>query len=312
MVLSLRYYIESKMASSLRLITSNLIKRSFRPTVVSASRFLSINRSYTTMPTDDSSVQSPIRLLCPKISSVSFEMDLDSRERSLTLKVPDQGLKINLDLPGLKLEDMRACAEHNTLFLQGKLLKEGDMSLPDQTSSEIKEERIPKKDDNIVNIIANDIIDSFCDITATRSWIYYDMFSDRSILGKGLCQVIATLSPINSFSIYKCVTRRGLEIKMSMPGRQKMKLTKQGLHVSLKMSELQREDIKLFFEYDTFFIEGKTKTEHYITGIHLPEGIQKKHNLIRRRMKHGIFYATLPCCVKKEELPGIKDQLKLT
>ncbi|MFS7960886.1 hypothetical protein Hanom_Chr08g00708321 [Helianthus anomalus] len=40
------------MASSLRHMASNLVTRSFRPTVVSAPCFLSIYRSYTTVPKD--------------------------------------------------------------------------------------------------------------------------------------------------------------------------------------------------------------------------------------------------------------------
>ncbi|KAI3731239.1 hypothetical protein L1987_62426 [Smallanthus sonchifolius] len=218
------------MASSLRLIT-----KSFRPTLVSPSRFLSIagHRSCSTIPID-----------------------------------------ADLKMPGLKKEDMRACAEHN-LFIQGNF---DGINLPD-IKEEIMKDGLLKATDPLSykdDIIAIEIISSFRHITAQHSWAYYDMFYDRSILGKGLCPIIAGLSSINSFSIYKKETRYGAEnlpgisIKMSMPGLQNIKLTTQGLSVSLSMYGLKREDVKIFFDYDTFFIEGKTKKEHYITGIRLP------------------------------------------
>lgn len=129
-----------------------------------------------------------------------------------------------------------------------------------------------------------------------------DMFYDRSILGEGLCPMIAK-SPMSSFSISKEETASTVSIMISMPGKQKMKLTKQGLRVSLCMSRdypkrgiPRRMDVKTFFDFDTFFIEakGKTKKDHYITCIHLPEGFNKKHNMIRREMKGERFYAWLP------------------
>jgi len=135
------------------------------------------------------------------------------------------------------------------------------------------------------------------------------MFYDRSIIGEGFCPIIPMLSPIiNSFAIYKEESEEYLRINIRMPAPVKMKLTRHGLRVSLKMSsqssthyyatKMNRESIKTYFDYDTFFIEGKTKNEHYITGIHLPEGVQMKHNMIKRKMKDDVFSAFLPC-VKK-------------
>ncbi|KAM0043288.1 putative Heat shock protein HSP14.7/HSP23.5/HSP23.6 [Helianthus debilis subsp. tardiflorus] len=147
------------MASSLRLITSNLLSRSvipFRPTVVSASRYLSHNaspQSSTTLPTDEFFDQSWLRMqmnLWPKISSMSFHMEKTAEGRSLTLNIPgvemmetNEGLCVSLNMPGLKKEDMKACVEHNTLFMQGKTNNEcclGGIKLTDKTSGDMKEE----------------------------------------------------------------------------------------------------------------------------------------------------------------------------
>ncbi|KAJ0538707.1 putative Heat shock protein HSP14.7/HSP23.5/HSP23.6 [Helianthus annuus] len=308
------------MASSLRLITSNVVARSVVPTVVSASRVLSIHRTYSTMPKDgDFSDQSPVSIKCPKISSLNFDMWLNHSYGRLNLKIPTEGMNVELRIHGLEIKDMMACAEHNTLFIQGT-------NLPENTSSDIKEEMkdgvlkvtLPNKDESQTNYIltniANHIIASFRDITAKHSWLYYgscflpyplkiveysyylcclflvisDMFSDRSILGKVLCPVIATLPSVNSFSICKSSeTAQKLNINLGMPANEEMKLTMQGLRMSLNMGEMEREDVKTFFEYDTFFIEGKTKKNHYITGIRLPEGIHMKHNMMKREMKDG-------------------------
>ncbi|KAJ0764626.1 putative Heat shock protein HSP14.7/HSP23.5/HSP23.6 [Helianthus annuus] len=297
------------MASSLRLITSNFVARSVAPTVVSASRVLSIHQTYSTVPKDgDFSDQSPVSIKCPKISSLNFDMWLNHSYGRLNLKIPTEGMNVELRIPGLEIKDMMACAEHNTLFIQGT-------NLPENTSSDIKEEMkdgvlkvaLPNKDESQTNYIltniANHIIASFRDITAKHSWLYYDMLSDRSILGKVLCLVIATLPSVNSFSICKTSeTAQKLNINLGMPANEEMKLTTQGLRMSLNMGEMEREDVKTFFEYDTFFIEGKTKKRHYITGIRLPEGIHMKHNMIKREMKDGTFYAFLPCIGKRVEM----------
>lgn len=127
------------------------------------------------------------------------------------------------------------------------------------------------------------------------------MFFDRSILGKELCPAIAMMSTINSFSIHKKDTTKRISIDMNMPGKEDMKLTTQGIRLSLDMSGVMRKNIKIFFDYNTLFIEGKSKKEHYITCIRLPEGIRKKHNMIKRQMYDGTLYAFIPC-VKKEKI----------
>ncbi|KAJ0764629.1 hypothetical protein HanPI659440_Chr08g0294281 [Helianthus annuus] len=156
------------------------------------------------------------------------------------------------------------------------------------------------KDDIMANFIAN-IVSSFRDITAKCSWPYYDVFFDRSILGKELCRVIGMLSPINSFSLHKEETaKRRRCIRMSMSGFQKMKLTRQGLLVSITINDrTERKYVKTYVDYNTFFIEWKTKKEHRIIGIHLPKGIHKKHNRSKRKMEDRVFYATIACSVKK-------------
>ncbi|KAJ0553347.1 hypothetical protein HanRHA438_Chr08g0348021 [Helianthus annuus] len=246
--------------------------------------------------------QSCLRSLSPIISSLEFEMEMYPCDRSLSLNIHgsdhDEPLLVSLEM------EEGTDDEHDMLLIQGK------------TSSDIKEEmkdgmlKQPSKEDIIANIGAN-IITSFRDITTKRSWIYYDMFFDRSILGKELCPAIAMLSPINSFSIYRSedtdmdqVYGHSLLITMSMPEEVKMKLTTQGLRVSLRMQGLgrtmrglERGDVNTYFINDTFFIEGRTKKRtyyeetfyetdetHYIAGIHLPEGIHKKHNMIKREM----------------------------
>ncbi|KAJ0546663.1 hypothetical protein HanIR_Chr08g0363441 [Helianthus annuus] len=288
------------MASSLRLITSNFVTISVVPTVVSASHHaLSIHRTYSTMPKDgDFYDQSSLSIKCPKISSLNIDMWLQRSDGLLRLEIPSEGMDVDLKIPGLEIKDMMACTEHNTLFIHG-------INSPENTSNDIKL-TLPDKDESQTNFIltsiANDIIASFRDITIKRSWLYYDMFSDRSILGKVLCPVIATLPSINSFSIYKRETAEDLYININMTGKEETKLTRQGLRVSLDMDGLEREDVKTFFDYDTFFIEGKTKNDHYITGVSLPKGIQMKHNMIKRELEGETFYAFLPCSGKKEEL----------
>ncbi|MFS7960914.1 hypothetical protein Hanom_Chr08g00708611 [Helianthus anomalus] len=289
------------MASSLRLITSNFVTRSVVPTVVSASHHvLSIHRTYSTMPKDgDFYDQSSLSIKCPKISSLKLNMLFRGSDGNLSLEIPSEGMNVELKIHGQEIKEMMACTEHNTLFIHG-------INSPENTSSDIKVTLPDNKDESQTNFIltsiANDIIASFRDITIKRSWLYYDMFSDRSILGKVLCPVIATLPSINSFSIYKRETAVDLYIHINMTGKEEMKLTRQGLRVSLDMYGLEREDVKTFFDYDTFFIEGKTKYNHYITGVSLPKGIQMKHNMIKRALKGDTFYAFLPCSGKKEEL----------
>lgn len=127
-----------------------------------------------------------------------------------------------------------------------------------------------------------------------------DMFFDRSILVKELCPIIALFPSIHSFSFNKDERSDALDMNMDMPGRMEMKLTMQGLRVSLEMYKVKRTQIRTYFDSDTFFIEGKTKRRHYITGIHLPKEIRKKHKMIRRLMKGRNFFAFIPCYAKKE------------
>ncbi|KAK9053101.1 hypothetical protein SSX86_029731 [Deinandra increscens subsp. villosa] len=264
------------MASSMRLITSNLLPFRYRSPAVLASRFFSTDRhiarsSYTTMPTDDSNDHAWLRIPCPKLSSLSFDMNNYGGGRCLDLKIPNEGMRVAVEKPGIEKKGI------NTFLIHGK------------THSERFLEGIDKDDHSITKFIVDDIITS-----------------------KRLCPIIAMLPVINSFSIYKEVDCSYLRITMDMPGKDiKMKLTSQGLRVMLDMDGVDRKDVKVFFDYDTLFIEGKTKREHYITGIQLPKGIHKKHNMIKRKMKDGVLYATFPCCVKEEELPQIKDQMKL-
>ncbi|KAI3731237.1 hypothetical protein L1987_62424 [Smallanthus sonchifolius] len=222
------------MASSLRLVTSNLITRSFRPTVVSASHFLSRitgHRSCTTIPIDaDFFDQSWINNMCPKMSSLSFQMSMTDEDRSLFIDIPGGDGYVELKMSGVEKEDMKK-----------KLppIKE-DMKLDGM----LKVADLPHKDEFKTDIMANimvNVIASFRDITTKRSWLYYDMFYDRSILGEEFCPVISSLSHISSFSINKLEDQghESLSIKVSMPGDVKMKLTTQGLRVSLKMASLR-------------------------------------------------------------------------
>ncbi|KAL8246090.1 hypothetical protein R6Q59_007306 [Mikania micrantha] len=128
------------------------------------------------------------------------------------------------------------------------------------------------------------------------------MFFDRSILSKRFYPLISMSSSlISSFKISKEENaNKRLEIRIDIPGPENTKLTTQGLRVSLKMFGLKRKDVRTYFDYGTFFIEGKTKKKHHITGIHLPEGIHKKHNMIKKEMKDGVFYAIIACVKKKE------------
>ncbi|MFS7960890.1 putative HSP20-like chaperone [Helianthus anomalus] len=269
--------------------------------------------------------QSWLRSLSPIISSVDFEVEM----------YPDDTRNLKLNIHG---------SEHDEPLCVSLEMEEetddGMLLIQSKTSSDIKEEmkdgmlKLPNKDDIMSNIGAN-IIASFRQIATKRSWIYYDMFFDRSILGKELCPAIAMLSPINSFSISRGETYKdkvfgdSLYINMRMPGEVKMKLTTQGLLVSLRMHGRERGDVKTYFNNDTLFIEGKTKKRkyydtvdgndtnfyetnerHYIAGIHLPEGIHKKHNMIKREMIDDVLYVIIACCVKQDELHKIKDQLK--
>ncbi|MFS7960894.1 hypothetical protein Hanom_Chr08g00708401 [Helianthus anomalus] len=267
------------MASSLRLITSNPIARSFRPTVVSASRFLSIQRSYTTLPVDDFYDQSWPRILSPHISSIHFSMIMTAETRTLRLSI-DENVTVELNMPGLKKENMRACADqHNNMFIQDKT-------------------QFTNKDDIMTKIIAN-ITANFRDMSTKRAWPYSgNLFADRSIIGRELCPVIAMLSPINVFSISKEETAEKLYTIIRIYEHEEMKLTKQGLLISslYEFSKWKREDIKTFFNYDTFFIEGIRKNKHSIIGIRLPEGFHKKHSMVKREMDIG--QTALLACVK--------------
>ncbi|KAK1432110.1 hypothetical protein QVD17_09001 [Tagetes erecta] len=176
------------MGTSLRLITSKLVTRSLLPTLVSSSCFHSIinaghQRGYSTMPKDDFCDHSWLNIKCPKISHLSFTMRMDAINRWVLLSMPDEGLEVDLGyLPALKVEEMKACAEQ-TLFVQGKPHKEVSLNLLDKTFSsddikeEMKDEMIEvttsNKDGAILNIIANEIISSFCDMTTKRGWAYY-------------------------------------------------------------------------------------------------------------------------------------------
>ncbi|KAK9063270.1 hypothetical protein SSX86_017140 [Deinandra increscens subsp. villosa] len=257
---------------------------------------------------------------------MSFEMATDNNDRrSLRVNLDgpeenDSGALLWFDSSCLDKKDMRVC--NNTCSDTKEEMKNGllNLTLPGEEDDEIK---------SIImaNILADDIIASWRDITATRTWAYYgicfspiellpkwlnvlilflmisDMFSDRSILGKRFCPLIAMLSRIDSFSMYKYEDTNyenptyQLRVEMDMPGKQqKMKVTTQGLRISLKMPGVKREDVKTFFDYDTLFIEGKTKCgSHYIRGIHLPKHIHKRHNMIKKEVKDGVLYLLIPC-----------------
>ncbi|KAK1415385.1 hypothetical protein QVD17_31166 [Tagetes erecta] len=167
------------MASSLRLITSNLVKRSLLPTLVSSSRFHSIiagHRSYSTMPKDDLCDYSWVNVKCPKISSLSFKMEMSDRKRKISLAIPDEGLSVELDdFPALNIQETKACSEQ-TLFVQGKPHKDISLNVLNKTSS--SDDTTPNKDGVILNIIANEIIASFRDMTTKRGWAYYEGFVD--------------------------------------------------------------------------------------------------------------------------------------
>ncbi|KAI3731241.1 hypothetical protein L1987_62429 [Smallanthus sonchifolius] len=271
-----------------RLITSTFVTLSVVPTLASASRFITIDSYSTTASTDVSDLfdQSWVRNLCPKISSISFKMEMTDQKTSLSLKIPYEGLSVDLDIPGLEKDDMRvSCADQQNTM--ANIMKDGMLNVTLHNQEEFRT--------NIMATIISNILTTFHDITHKRSWPYNDMFSNRSILGNGLCPAISMLSPVNSFSICKEETSKHIEINMCMPGLEHMKTTTKGLRVSLNMAGVEREGVKTFFDYDTFFIEGKTKKRHYITGIHLPEGIHKNHNMIKRQMEDGgEFYAFLP------------------
>ncbi|KAD5961938.1 hypothetical protein E3N88_13411 [Mikania micrantha] len=228
--------------------------------------------------------------------------------RILELKTPDGS--VELRMPGLDLKEMKACADRLPHIREAPfghdqaIIDDGMLRLTHPNGAGFKT-------DIMANIIAN-IFATFNDITLTHSWPYYDMFSDRSILGNRFCPVLGMVSHINSFSMYKNVAGNDLDINIRMPGREDMMLTMQGLRVCLDMRQPDiysavrhgREDIKTYFNYDTFFIEAKTKEEHHITGIRLPEGIHMKHNMIKRKMEDRMFYAFLPC-VKKDQVINI-------
>ncbi|KAK1432120.1 hypothetical protein QVD17_09011 [Tagetes erecta] len=148
------------MGTSLRLITSKLVTRSLLPTLVSSSCFHSIinaghQRGYSTMPKDDTFLLLSFALLhiyfcdhswlnvkCPKISHLSFKMKMDAINRWVSLRIPNERLKVDLAyLPALKVEEMKACVEQ-ILFVQGKPHKEVSLNLLDKTfsSDDIKEE----------------------------------------------------------------------------------------------------------------------------------------------------------------------------
>ncbi|KAK1415378.1 hypothetical protein QVD17_31159 [Tagetes erecta] len=174
------------MASLLRLITCNLVASSIRrPTIVYASHFLTIHaahRSYTTMPKDDFYDQSCPRIIWPKISSISFHMWMDPEEHDwyLDLYIPrndphgsttKEELHIQQKIHGLDMKDLIASTVHEH---KGKMHKES-INLTHKSSNNVNEEMKDGtlKTNIMTNILANDIIDSFRDISAKRRWAYY-------------------------------------------------------------------------------------------------------------------------------------------
>lgn len=118
--------------------------------------------------------QSCPRILCPKISSMLVDMSVGTdqdHEWSLELKIPNceidgstskENLCITKRIHGLEKKELKACVEHKS-----KMHKEG-INLPVKSSNDIN------KEINIMaNILANDIIASFHDISAKHSWAYY-------------------------------------------------------------------------------------------------------------------------------------------
>lgn len=121
--------------------------------------------------------QSWPRSLSPEISSISFGMRLTDGEAWLTLHTPEwvdeehyDGLTVDLRIPGPNMNEMRACAEHNALFVKS----------PDKISSEFKEEMkdgmlepvYHDKDDIMAKIFSN-IITSSQDISVKHTWAYF-------------------------------------------------------------------------------------------------------------------------------------------
>ncbi|XP_076887669.1 uncharacterized protein LOC143537886 [Bidens hawaiensis] len=100
---------------------------------------------------------------------------------------------------------------------------------------------------------------------------------------------------IRSFTNYKKKTAASVYVRLSRGDLEQLETTSESLCVSLKMLGFKLEDVKLFFENNTaLVIEGKTDTEHYVAGVHIPEGYETKTGNIKTEMNQGVYMATLP------------------
>ncbi|KAL9999422.1 putative HSP20-like chaperone [Helianthus debilis subsp. tardiflorus] len=97
----------------------------------------------------------------------------------------------------------------------------------------------------------------------------------------------------DSFTIYKKATAGSLHMRIT-PGIHTMDydVPGGGVCVSLNMPDVKIEDVKSFFRHDTLFIQGKTKTAYYATGIRLLEGYSLG-GIIKTEMQDGIYKATI-------------------
>ncbi|KAJ0764696.1 putative HSP20-like chaperone [Helianthus annuus] len=97
----------------------------------------------------------------------------------------------------------------------------------------------------------------------------------------------------DSFTIYKKATAGSLHMRIT-PGIHNMDcdVPGGGVCVSLNMPDVKIEDVKSFFRHDTLFIQGKTKTAYYATGIRLLEG-NSLGGIIKTEMQDGIYKATI-------------------
>lgn len=128
--------------------------------------------------------------MSPEIPSVSIEVTMTPKYRRLKLYTPKceslenyDGITAELYMPALEKKEMRACAERNSLFIQGKTIKPNKITgghdiMQEKKGGMLEPVTFPDTDDILSKIITYTIT-SFQDMCAKRCWAYYGNFLDH-------------------------------------------------------------------------------------------------------------------------------------
>ncbi|KAK9063306.1 hypothetical protein SSX86_017176 [Deinandra increscens subsp. villosa] len=230
----------------------------------------------------------------------------------------NDGLCVSLNMPGVEKKDVSARIDNTYLLIQGKTHEEmylAGMKLPyyfnknNYLKGEMKDGMLKLTLPNVENqevLMAKSV--AYSSGTGIYEYfghqacvIYSSILFDPLYLGQRYCPA-SRKAGCRSFTMYKNETSERLYLKASAPGVEKVELTSEGLLcISLNMPGLEIEDVKLFFKYDTFFIEGRRENEHYITGMRIPCGFHRENDMIKREMHDGMYKVTFPRVTEEEK-----------